>query len=322
MIVHGALGVGKTAFLLELMRSVSTSAGAGSVWAIDDFQWADGQTINELARMMHGRPAHVAQLVVTVSPGRWPDLPVELARLFDGAMRITLGGLTGDHIERLLKESLPGAVPDELVGAVHHASQGNPALLMPLMNHPATARLEALAQGHLSPADAEAMCVPFLDRLGEYGTELLDVCTEVAIARSAHPGGLLTGSDWPPGRLNDTVLRLCGLGLLEPGTTLRVAYPLIETALRHRARLGGLPAVGIPTSELTAHEHRVAVLASAGHTNRQIAREFNVSPRAIEFHLTSLYVKLGINRRAQLSAALAKEFGRYQCSGSRGYGSP
>ena len=48
------------------------------------------------------------------------------------------------------------------------------------------------------------------------------------------------------------------------------------------------------------------MLASAGHTNRQIAREFNVSPRAIEFHLTSLYVKLGINRRAQLECRVGK----------------
>ena len=68
-------------------------------------------------------------------------------------------------------------------------------------------------------------------------------CTEVAIARSAHPGGLLTGSDWPPGRLNDTVLRLCGLGLLVPGTTLTRRVSSGRNGTAAQSQLGGLPAV-------------------------------------------------------------------------------
>ncbi|MCG8926940.1 LuxR C-terminal-related transcriptional regulator [Lentzea sp. CC55] len=56
---------------------------------------------------------------------------------------------------------------------------------------------------------------------------------------------------------------------------------------------------------LTAHEHRIAALIVGGKTNREIAHQFRVSVRAVELHITSIYRKLGINRRAQLASALA-----------------
>jgi DNA-binding NarL/FixJ family response regulator len=56
---------------------------------------------------------------------------------------------------------------------------------------------------------------------------------------------------------------------------------------------------------LTAHEDRIAALIVGGKTNREIATQFRVSVRAVELHITSIYRKLGINRRAQLAVALA-----------------
>lgn len=56
---------------------------------------------------------------------------------------------------------------------------------------------------------------------------------------------------------------------------------------------------------LTAHEQRIATLIVDGRTNREIATQFRVSVRAVELHITSIYRKLGINRRAQLAGALA-----------------
>jgi DNA-binding NarL/FixJ family response regulator len=58
-------------------------------------------------------------------------------------------------------------------------------------------------------------------------------------------------------------------------------------------------------SALTAHENRIAALILGGKTNREIAAQFRVTVRAIELHITSIYRKLGINRRAQLAGALA-----------------
>lgn len=56
---------------------------------------------------------------------------------------------------------------------------------------------------------------------------------------------------------------------------------------------------------LTAHEQRIASLIVDGRTNREIATRFGVSVRAVELHITNIYRKLGINRRAQLAGALA-----------------
>ena len=79
------------------------------------------------------------------------------------------------------------------------------------------------------------------------------------------------------------------------------------TALAARVReVLGASAPGAPTdpSALTAHEFRIAEMAISGMTNKEIARAFDVTSRAIELHLTSIYRKLGISRRSQLALAL------------------
>ncbi|MGW3558091.1 LuxR C-terminal-related transcriptional regulator [Streptomyces sp. NPDC000963] len=56
--------------------------------------------------------------------------------------------------------------------------------------------------------------------------------------------------------------------------------------------------------ELTAHERRIATMMLDGLTNKQIAEAFTVSTRAVELHITRIYRKLDIRRRAQLAAAI------------------
>jgi DNA-binding NarL/FixJ family response regulator len=51
---------------------------------------------------------------------------------------------------------------------------------------------------------------------------------------------------------------------------------------------------------LTPHDHRLITMAIDGQTNGQIAERFGVSRRAVEFHFTHIYRKLGIARRPQL----------------------
>ncbi|MEU6541302.1 helix-turn-helix transcriptional regulator [Streptomyces sp. NPDC047000] len=62
-----------------------------------------------------------------------------------------------------------------------------------------------------------------------------------------------------------------------------------------------------PADRLSAHERRVAQMMLAGLTNRQIAERFTVSQRAVEQHITRIYRKLCISRRAQLAVALRPE---------------
>jgi len=69
------------------------------------------------------------------------------------------------------------------------------------------------------------------------------------------------------------------------------------------ARLGLRPASPLT---LTATEERVAALAAAGHTNRQVARDLFLSPKTVEANLARVYRKLGISSRAELGAAMAR----------------
>ena len=82
-------------------------------------------------------------------------------------------------------------------------------------------------------------------------------------------------------------------------------------ALRARA-LDGLAALGdrprklmfSGAESLTASERRIAELASAGRSNRDIAQDLFVSPKTVENHLGRVYMKLGIKGRRELAAAL------------------
>jgi DNA-binding CsgD family transcriptional regulator len=68
-------------------------------------------------------------------------------------------------------------------------------------------------------------------------------------------------------------------------------------ARRPRPRSSGVAA-------LTAQERRIAELAAAGATNREIAEALFLIQRTVETHLTSVYRKLGIKGRRTLAAAL------------------
>jgi DNA-binding CsgD family transcriptional regulator len=94
------------------------------------------------------------------------------------------------------------------------------------------------------------------------------------------------------------------------------------TALCERARgelllAGGRPrpptAVGIDA--LTPAERRVAEIAATGVTNRDIARRLYLSPKTVEMHLRSVYRKLELSGREQLTGALP--LGSLEIAGER-----
>jgi DNA-binding CsgD family transcriptional regulator len=51
----------------------------------------------------------------------------------------------------------------------------------------------------------------------------------------------------------------------------------------------------------------VAAAVARGASNREIAAELFLAPKAVEFHLGQIYRKLGVRSRAQLAARLARE---------------
>jgi DNA-binding CsgD family transcriptional regulator len=58
--------------------------------------------------------------------------------------------------------------------------------------------------------------------------------------------------------------------------------------------------------ELTPQEVRIAHAVAAGPTNKEVAAELFLSPKTIEFHLSSIYRKLGIRSRTELAALVAE----------------
>ncbi len=86
------------------------------------------------------------------------------------------------------------------------------------------------------------------------------------------------------------------------------AQPLAEHARAELYAAGGRPRREALTGleSLTPSERRVADLAAAGQSNRDIAHELYVTPKTVEVHLTSIYRKLGVRNRAGLPEALAE----------------
>jgi len=89
----------------------------------------------------------------------------------------------------------------------------------------------------------------------------------------------------------------CGAGTLAE----RARQELLVTGARpRRGALTGPDA-------LTPAERRVAALAAAGATNREIAQALFVSRHTVEVHLTNTYRKLGIDSRQKLVEAMAAQ---------------
>lgn len=85
-------------------------------------------------------------------------------------------------------------------------------------------------------------------------------------------------------------------------------WPLLGRVRRLLVRLGQppRPVHGETLASLTAAEQRVARLASHGHTNREIAEQLVVTIKAVEWHLSHVYRKLGISSRVELTGALGR----------------
>jgi DNA-binding NarL/FixJ family response regulator len=85
-----------------------------------------------------------------------------------------------------------------------------------------------------------------------------------------------------------------------------------DEAVRELRRLGHRvlrPAREPGHGPLTAREQQIAELVAAGRTNREIAEQLVLSPRTIEAHLRTIYGKLGLRSRVELTRAMADEQG-------------
>lgn len=135
---------------------------------------------------------------------------------------------------------------------------------------------------------------------GDEGAELL---AEAVTALAASPyrltlaaalldSGVLAQAQSRPEAASTALRRSADLAL-ECGAELvaaRAEQCLAQLAPDPREMRGSAP------HGLTRQEHRVALMAAHGLTNRQIAEELCVTLRAVEFHLSGAYRKLGVKR--------------------------
>nr|WP_277352206.1 LuxR family transcriptional regulator [Knoellia sp. DB2414S] len=54
--------------------------------------------------------------------------------------------------------------------------------------------------------------------------------------------------------------------------------------------------------DLTPQEQAVADLVAQGRSNREVADELFLSPKTVQYHLTSVYAKVGVRSRTELAA--------------------
>ncbi|UBI41167.1 LuxR C-terminal-related transcriptional regulator [Streptomyces mobaraensis] len=138
----------------------------------------------------------------------------------------------------------------------------------------------------------------------ERAVRLLDDRQAAPVHRRPRPraGALrVLAATEPPERRAATLARALELYRV-CGDRLGIARTLADLATAVEKRSVPAPAPGVV---LTTAEHRVAVLAARGLSNREVAAELSIAVSTVEQHLTRVYRKYRIRHRRDLRTRLA-----------------
>jgi DNA-binding CsgD family transcriptional regulator len=191
--------------------------------------------------------------------------------------------------------------------AVTHAMLGNAAEARRLAR-----KAVELARGFGRPRGlGVALRAAGLAEGGEHGLDLLDEAVAV-LERSEAPVELARALTDHGAALRRAGQRMKARAQLERG--LDLAHHLGARRIAHQARSELITAGAKPRRDaitgrdaLTAGELRVARLAAAGKTNREIAQTLFITTKTASAHLSRAYRKLDVTRRSQLADALASK---------------
>jgi DNA-binding winged helix-turn-helix (wHTH) protein len=106
------------------------------ILVLEDLQWADADTVNALARLAESQMPSKLLIIGTCCEGEWTAGPRAQHRLAAAAARaprsitLPLGSLTLEHVGRYLDARFGPECLSELAPAVHHATAGNPFMMV------------------------------------------------------------------------------------------------------------------------------------------------------------------------------------------------
>ncbi|MCX4820761.1 LuxR C-terminal-related transcriptional regulator [Streptomyces sp. NBC_01142] len=262
---------------------------------------AVGATLNSLA------DSRAASSAVTPDSPRWRQ-----ARLTQAAALLANGQ------------------PAECLEAVLDAGGGASLLDLPLWDHPRAYDLmsraelvrdrpdEARVRAEQVRISAEALGLPGVIGLAAAALARVAVCPAEALAHALRAIDAGTTNDQPleagKGHL------LASRALLALGEPARAekhldaaestavssgAGDLLPAVRALRAEMSArVPAAPVPPEEqymLSQREFEIANLVSQGRTNRQIARQLEVSHKTVETHLGRIFTKLSVSSRAEIA---------------------
>ena len=90
------------------------------------------------------------------------------------------------------------------------------------------------------------------------------------------------------------------------GSGIKVIISGIIWILREDKKVVILEKQSDPFSILSRREKEVARLAAKGYTNAQIAEELYISTETVKRHMSTMFVKLGLESRKQLKEVTIK----------------
>jgi DNA-binding NarL/FixJ family response regulator len=101
-----------------------------------------------------------------------------------------------------------------------------------------------------------------------------------------------------------------GLDLVSAVRTVASGQSLLdpESASRVMARIRGRAQHADPLADLTGQERKILELIGEGMTNRQIGQHLFLSEKTVKNYITSLFAKLGMERRTQAAALASRLF--------------
>jgi DNA-binding CsgD family transcriptional regulator len=211
----------------------------------------------------------------------------------------------GERCERL--GIIDGLYSWRSEAAVAHAALGNGAEARRLAS-----RAVEVARGFGRPRGlGVALRAAGMAEGGEHGLHLLDEAVAV-LNRSQAPVELARALTDYGAALRRAGQRTQARAQLERGLDLAHHWGARRIAIQARAELiaaGAKPRRDAITGRdaLTASELRVARLAAAGKTNREIAQTLFITTKTASAHLSRAYRKLEVTRRSQLADALVSD---------------